>query len=52
MEKNPLSSTQNLKEKQKRHFEWMLSLPIGWLREIFISKAVGHHFWPWLIAPL
>ncbi len=49
---NPLSSNLNLEEKKSRHFEWVLSLPIGWLREISISKAVGHHFWPVLILPL
>jgi hypothetical protein len=24
--------------------------PSHWLHEIFISKTVGHHFWPGLMA--
>jgi hypothetical protein len=49
--KNPPSPTQNLKEKKSKHFECMLGLP-HWLHEIFISKTIGHHFWPGLIPPL
>jgi hypothetical protein len=48
--KKILPATQNLKEK-KKHFECMLGLP-HWLHEIFISKTIGHHFWPGLIPPL
>jgi hypothetical protein len=52
MKKFTRSSTQNLEAKKSRHFERMLSLPIGWLREISIFKAVGDHLWPRLIPPL
>ncbi len=43
--------TQNLKLKKSRHFECMLSLPIGCMK-FRCSKTVRHHFWPWLIPPL
>jgi hypothetical protein len=41
----PLTPTQNLKEKESRHFECMLSLPIGCMKflfpELFIT-IFGH----------
>jgi hypothetical protein len=41
-----------LKRKIKsRHFECMLSLPIGCMK-FLCSKTVGHHFWPGLIPPI
>jgi hypothetical protein len=41
-----------LKEKKKtRHFDCMLSLPIGCMKFPF-PKTVGRHFWPGLIPPL
>jgi hypothetical protein len=45
------SPKKNLKEKKSRHFEGMLSLPIGCMR-FLCSKAVRHHFCPGLIPPL
>jgi len=47
----PPPNTQNLKEKKSRHFECMLSLPIGCMK-FLCSKTVHHHFWPGLIPPL
>ncbi len=41
-EKNPAPS--NLKGKRSRHFECVLSLPIGCMK-FLCSKTVGHHFW-------
>jgi hypothetical protein len=41
----------NLKEKKSRHFDCMLSLPIGCMN-FFTSKTVCHHFWPGLIPPI
>jgi hypothetical protein len=38
-----------LKRKKSRHLECMLQ-PTNWLHVFFISKAVGHHFWPRLMA--
>jgi hypothetical protein len=52
--KNPLppyNPTQNLKEKKSRHFDCMLSLPIGCMK-FLTSKTVGRHFWPGLIPPI
>jgi hypothetical protein len=31
----PATPTQNLKEKKSRHFECMLSLPIGYIKFLF-----------------
>ncbi len=48
MKRNPPPNpcpTQNLKEKKLRHFECMLSLPIGSMKFV-CSKTVRHHFWP------
>jgi hypothetical protein len=42
-------STQNLKEKTSKHLECMLP-PTHWLHVCFISKTVGQHFWPRLMA--
>jgi len=47
----PPHHTQNLKEKKSRHFDCMLSLPIGCMK-FLTSKTVGHHFWPGLIPPI
>jgi hypothetical protein len=47
----PTTTTQNLKKIKSRHFECMLSLPIGCMKFLF-PKTVGHHFWPGLIPPL
>ncbi len=53
-EKNPAPppppASPNLKEKQSRHFECMLSLPIHCMK-LRCSKTVHHHFWPGLIPP-
>jgi hypothetical protein len=48
-EKNPHPTlpTQNLKES--RQFECMLQ-PTHWPHVFLISKTVGHHIWPWLMA--
>jgi hypothetical protein len=35
MKKNLPPTTQNLKEKKSRHFECMLSLPIGCMKFLF-----------------
>jgi hypothetical protein len=40
-----------LERKKSRHFECMLSLPIGCMK-FLCSKTVHHHFWPELIPPL
>jgi hypothetical protein len=37
--------------KKSKHFECMLSLPIGCMKFLF-SKTIHHHFWPMLIPPL
>jgi hypothetical protein len=42
---------QRKNEKKSRHFECMLRLPIGCMK-FSISKTVGHHFRPELIALL
>jgi len=47
-EKNP-PPTQNLKEKKSRHLECMLQ-PTHWLHVCLVSKTIGHHFWPRLMA--
>jgi hypothetical protein len=47
----PPPPTQNLKEKTLRHFECMLSLPIGCMK-LLCSKTVRHYFWPGLIPRL
>jgi len=49
--KPPPPQPQNSKEKKSRHFEGMLSLPIGSMK-FLCSKTVRHHFWAGLIPPL
>jgi hypothetical protein len=43
----PLTPTQNLNEKKSRHLECMVQ-PTHWLHVFLV--AVGHHFWPRLMA--
>jgi hypothetical protein len=47
----PPHETQNLKENKSRHFECMLSLPIGCMK-FLCSKTVCHHFWPGANTPI
>jgi len=50
-EKNlpPTPSTKNLKEKKSRQLECILQ-PTHWLHVFLVSKPIGHHFWPGLMA--
>jgi hypothetical protein len=48
MKKNP-PPTQNLKEKKSRQIKCMLQ-PTHWLHVFLVSKTVGHHFSPRLMA--
>jgi hypothetical protein len=48
---SPPPHAPKLKRKKSRHFECMLSLPIGYMK-FLCSKTVCHHFWPGLISPL
>jgi hypothetical protein len=38
-----------LKRKKSRHLECMIQ-PTHWLHVFLVSKTVGHHFWPRLMA--
>jgi len=45
----PPPPTQNLKGKKSRHLGCMLQ-PTHWLHLFSVSKTIGHHFWPRLMA--
>ncbi len=42
--------TNNNSRKEKPRPSWVHAEPSHWLHEISISKSVGHHFWPGLMA--
>ncbi len=47
----PTASTQNLKEKKSRHFECMLSLPIGCIKFLFFQNC-SSPFLAWANTPI